>query len=77
MSELTEISRPETHYPYSTSIASMSGFKNVKITDCTSFEQLSLITHISSVEETVERCEERCQAKIERAKCLTSKSFNL
>ena len=76
MSELTEISRAENHYPYNINLSSMSGFKAVQVTDSTAFEQLSLLSHMSSIDESIERCKEKCQAKMERARILASKSMD-
>ena len=75
MSELTEISNADLQYPYNAHIPSLSGVRNIKFNENDSFEQLSILTSHSSLEETVERCVEKCKAKLERAKSLTSKKL--
>lgn len=76
MTELTEISRAETQYPYNTNLTSMSGYKSIHVTDTTAFEQLTLLHRRSSIEETIEKCDAKCEAKLCRTRYLTTKTFN-
>ena len=75
MKELTEVSNVETLYPYSTSLTSMGGFKNLNVSDNTSFEQMCISAHGMSLEESHKLCLEKCQAKLTRQHSLTTKKL--